>query len=325
LITLVTGANGHLGNTLVKKLLIRGRHVRAMVRRTSDLAGLRDGQGRLLPGLEIAYADVLDEPAFAEAMDGCDVVYHTAAVFKAGLDKAGEANLMRTALQGAQNLCDLAASARQKPKILYTSSVVALGCSRNPRYLFDESAWNQDPWDAYADSKVKSEKLARALMEANGLDIVFLLPGAILGPNDFGPTPCSRLLRLALRKPGPFWFEGGFSCCDVEDVAEGHLLAEEKGVRGERYVLAGTNVSVREVLAGAAALRGRRPPWIKAGRTLLALSGLGAKEASRLAGWYGYYSSKKAQDQLGYRFRPVPEILARSKNWYEARGWLPKA
>lgn len=335
--TLVTGANGHLGNTIVKKLLAKGRKVRAMVRATSNLAGLKDHSGKLLKGVELAYADVMDQKAFAAAMKGCEVIHHTAAVFKTRLDSQGEAGMMQIALEGTRNLCELAAKLPKKPRILYTSSVAAVGCSRRPELILDEATWNEKPIDAYVDSKAKSEKVALLMMRQLKLDMVFLNPGTILGPNDFGPTPSSSFILLAMKKATPVYFAGGHSYTDVEDVAEAHLAAEKKGKAGERYILAGENISVVDSLNRIAVLTHHAKPMVRIGHVFVSVAGLGfetlagftgkpplftRKKAHQLIDYYGYFNSEKARRDLGYRFRSFDELLVRSKSWYQKMGWL---
>jgi dihydroflavonol-4-reductase len=174
-------------------------------------------------------------------------------------------------------------------------------------------------------------------MGEHKLEMVFLNPGTILGPNDFGLTPSTSFILLAMKKPTPVWFDGGHSYSDVEDVAEAHLQAEQRGRSGERYILAGENVSVKDSLDRIAGLRKQRKPLFKIGHGFVSAAGLGfewlakatgkaplftREKAHKLIDYYGYYSSKKAQEELGYQFRPFDEILKRSEEWYKKMGWL---
>ncbi len=332
---LVTGASGHLGGAVARKLLARGVSVRALVRPSSSLAGLKDASGNLLPGLEPALGDVLDRETFGAAMRGCATVFHLAAVFKTR--QVDEALMERTALEGTRNLMELAAGQEPRPRIVYTSSVAAMGCSRRSDQVLDEAAWNQAPIDAYVASKAGSERLAWDLAAGSGLWMVAVNPGTVLGAGDYTPTPSNAFILLAMKKGTPVYFDGGHSYTDVEDVAEGHLLAWEKGRPGQRYILAGENVSMRDTLERIARLTGGRRPLFKIGHAFVSVAGLGFEALSGVTGkpplftrakahqlidYYGYFSSDKARRELGYRFRGFDEILGRARDWYRERGWL---
>lgn len=335
--TFVTGANGHIGNTLVKQLLARGRRVRALVRPTSNISGLKDGSGSVMDGVEVAYGDVLDRESLRSALRGCDVVYHTAAVFRTRL--ADESIMTRTALEGTRHLLELCAGQPGIKKIIYTSSVAAVGCRRTPEAVLTERDWNDDPIDTYVASKLESERLAVELMKRHALPVVFVNPGTVLGPNDYTPTPSNWFILLAMQKMPPVFFDSGHSYTDVEDVAQGHLLAEERGRVGERYILAGENVTIQETFRRISRLTGTRAPWLKVGHRFVSVVGLGVEGAAKLTGrpplftrwkahklvdYYVYMSSEKAQRELGYRFRPFDEILQRCRAWYGQMGWLQK-
>ena len=326
--TLVTGASGHVGNNIVKQLLAAGRPVRAMVRKTSPLTGLQDTSGKLLAGVELVRGDLLDPASLGRAVAGCTRVFHTAAVFKTRLPD--ENIMLRTNIEGTRNL--LSACRNQAlEKIIYTSSVAAVGCSRTPEIILDEATWNQDPIDAYVQSKLDSERLAVKLAADWRLPVVFVNPGTILGPNDFSDTPSNSFIRLAMQKLPPVYFAGGHSYTDVEDVARGHLLAEQHGKIGERYILAGENASIEDLFLRISRLTGKRPPRIKIGHLFVTIAGAGfetlakitggrplftRKKAHKLIDYYGYFSSQKAEQELGYTYRSLDEQLLRCKSWF---------
>jgi len=173
-----------------------------------------------------------------------------------------------------------------------------------------------------------------------GLPAVIVNPCTVLGPGDHKPTPSNAFVLLALQKGTPVTFNSGHTYVDVDDIAAGHLLAEEKGRRGERYVLGGTQASNDLLLAELARRRGGRRPLIKLGHAAVEVLGWGVelkakllhqkplftrKKAHKLIDYYGYFSHAKAAKELGYAPKPLPEILDRAEAWYREKGWLGPA
>jgi dihydroflavonol-4-reductase len=327
-ITLVTGANGHIGSRIVKLLVERGRKVRAMVRGTSDLSGLKGLD------LELVHGDVEDQTSLEEALKGVQRVFHTAAVFNTRL--ADESEMQRANVEGTRNLL-MALRRRPVERLVYTSSVAAIGYTRDPKIVLDELTWNHDPIDVYTSTKTESEKLVQLEVSAANLDAVVVNPCTVLGPGDHKPTPSNGFVLLALQKGAPVTFHSGHTYVDVDDVALGHLLAEEKGKRGERYVLGGTPMSNTELLTELARRTGRRPPLIHLNHAMVEVLGWGVElkaqlfggkplftraKAHKLIDYYGYFSHAKAAKELGYSPRPMPEILDRAQSWFTEKGWL---
>jgi len=333
LISLVTGANGHIGSRLVLALSRRGRRVRALVRHGSDLAGLKDAQGMLPQGVELAYGNMLDEASLLKALAGVGSVFHTAAVFNTRLDD--ESEMQRVNVDGTRMLL---AALKVKPvmRLIYTSSVAAIGYTRDPRVVLDEGTWNIDPIDVYTATKTESEKLVHAAV-AQGLQAVVVNPATVLGPGDHKPTPRNAFILLALQKGAPVTFDSGHTYVDVDDVADGHLLAEERGRIGERYVLGNEQMSNDVLLAQLAQRTGRRPPMVKLGHAAVEVLGWGVElkaklfrqkplftraKAHKLIDYYGYFSHAKAAHELGWQPRPLAETLDRAEAWYREKGWL---
>ncbi len=331
MLTLVTGANGHIGNTLVRALLRRGRRVRALVRKSSKLESLEGLD------VELAYGDVRDLDSVRAAAKGVQRVFHVAAVFKTRYkDQAEVAEMGAAAVEGTRNAFQAALDGGVE-RLVYTSSVAAIPVSRDPKGLQDERAWNEDPIDAYVACKTEAEKLAHAQFGSSKLDYVVVNPATVIGPGDYGPQPNNLFILQAMTAAPPVYFANGHSYVDAEDVAEGHLLAEEKGRRGERYILGGENVDIRDLFGRIARLTGGRQPYFKVGHLFVDVVGLAVELKAKLLGgtplftrakahklidYYGYFSSAKAQNELGYRYRPLDEILPRCREWYKARGWL---
>ena len=226
-LNLVTGANGHLGNNLVRALLERGETVRASVRNPKDTLPFE--------GLdcEIVQADLMDKDSLTRALEGVDTLYQVAAVFKHwALDPQKE--IIEPNLQGTRNILEAAAEQGVR-RVVYVSSEVTLDDRILP---MTESTWRTEFHNnPYVQSKTESEQLAWQLAEELDLDMVSVLPGAIIGPHCFRLTPTMRYLQQALN--GEVFVDVNFplTFVDAHDLAAGMIAAAEKGRRGERYLL----------------------------------------------------------------------------------------
>src|SRR5258708_6201723 len=169
------------------------------------------------------------------------------------------------------------------------------------------------------------------------MDVFYVLPATVIGPCDFKPQPNNDFILKAMQAAPPVYFANGHSYVDAEDVAEGHLLAEDKGKSGERYLLGGENVNIKELFGRISALTGGRKPLLRVGHAFVSVVGLLVEakakvlggpplftraKAHKLIDYYGYFDSAKARAELGYQFRPLDEILVRCRSWYQERGWL---
>lgn len=229
---LVTGANGHLGNNLVRALLAKGETPVAGIRNPANRAALAS------LGCGIVRLDLLDKASLVTAMKGIDVLYQVGAVFKHWA-RNPEREIYQANLQGTRNALEAAAAAGVR-RVIYVSSLGALDRSQAP---ITERTWNPVSSNIYFRSKTDSEKLAWELADKLGLEMVAVLPGAMIGENCFGITPTMSLFKTIWEgklsaNPGFF-----FNFVDVKDVAEGCWLAATKGRAGERYLLANENCS----------------------------------------------------------------------------------
>lgn len=238
-LSLVTGANGHLGNTLVKELLARGLPVRA---------GVRDPQAsKALNGLDcqIVRAELQDPDSLRQALKGVDVLYQVAAVFKHWA-KDPYAEIVDVNVRGTRNVLRAAAEAGVK-RVVYVSSVAAVG--HNGQCL-DETTWNTDQRNPYYLSKILSEQAAWETARAHKLSMVAVLPSAIIGPNATRLTDTMEFLAAVLRRKLPLDPNFHFNFVDVRDVADGLIRAAEKGRCSQRYILANQRASsLAEVIA----------------------------------------------------------------------------
>jgi dihydroflavonol-4-reductase len=329
LTVLITGATGFVGSAVVRALVRRGRPVRAMVRPSSSL--------RLLEGLpvEIVTGD-LDEPSTCRtALEGCDALFHVAADYRLWVPQPDV--MYRTNVEGTRHLL-LAAAAARVARIVYTSSVATLGL--RPDHLpADETtaATLAGMVGHYKRSKFLAEQAVRGLIAETGLPVVIVNPAAPVGPGDARPTPTGRVVLEAARGRIPAYVDTGLNLVHVDDVAEGHLLAFERGRVGERYILGGDNLPLSQMLALIADLMGRRPPrlCLPAGALLplaliaeaIARIGGGREplvtaDGVRMARKPMYFTSVKAERELGYRSRPAVEGLRDAIAWYRSHGCL---
>ncbi|MEA3336613.1 MAG: NAD-dependent epimerase/dehydratase family protein [Chloroflexota bacterium] len=238
-LNLVTGANGHLGNNLVRALLASGQAVRASVRNPNNRIPFE--------GLdcEIVQADLMDKDSLLRALEGVDTLYQVAAVFK-NWARDPQKEIIEPNLQGTRNVLEAAAE-QGVCRVVYVSSTVTLPHISG---AVDETQWNSDFHDnPYYQSKAESEQLAWKLAEERELAMVSVLPCGIVGPNSFNPTPTMALRRRALHNEIFIDVNFYFNLVDVRDVATGMIAAAEKGRADERYMLATENsVSTRRII-----------------------------------------------------------------------------
>jgi dihydroflavonol-4-reductase len=324
---LVTGATGFVGSAVARALIRAGWEVRALVRAGSDRRNLRQLT------VEIATGDLLDEAAIGEALRDCDALFHVAADYRLGTAHAQQ--LYRTNVEGTRNT--LAAAARMKiGRIVYTSSVATIG------FPIDGSPGSEDTAVALSDmvghykrSKFLAEQLVRDFARA-GAPVVIVNPSTPMGPGDLKPTPTGRLVLDAAKGRMPAYVDTGLNIVHVDDVAAGHVRALERGRNGERYILGGENMTLREILVHISTLAGSKPPSIRlphavllpfafASEALARLTGREARatvEGVRMARKRMYYSSDKAVRDLGYCWRAPTAAFEDAIAWFREQGFL---
>ena len=230
---LVTGANGHLGANIVRALLKAGHEVVAFVRPTADCRGLENLD------VTIAYGDVMDLDSLLPAAEGCDVIVHSAAVYSWWAKDDND--IMAPALKGTENIFKTAVAANIK-RLVYTSSVIAIGSSTDPNKRQTAADWNDNPHTAYARAKTQSERLAWELSAQHNIPMISLCPSAILGPNDYRPTLTTKMLLGWANGTGQT-IDNQLGFVDVRDVAEIHAKAVTAGELGKRYIVSTTEMT----------------------------------------------------------------------------------
>ena len=325
---LVTGVSGFVGSAVARALVAQGEAVRALVRATSPR--------RNLDGLvcEVMVGDMTDPAAMNLAMKGVRRLYHVAADYRLWARDPSE--ILRANLEGTRTVMEAALS-HGVERIVYTSSVATLRAA-DAATSVDETA-PLDEGEAigvYKQSKVLAERLVERMAAERGLPAVIVNPSTPIGPRDVRPTPTGRILIEAACGRMPAFVDTGLNLVHVDDVAAGHLAAMDMGRIGERYVLGGQNVSLRDMLAVIAKLSGRKPPTVNLPRAPLyplayaaeAVARLTGKEpfvtvdALKMASHHMFFTSAKAERELGYSARPYDDALADALAWFAQAGYL---
>ena len=325
-LALVTGGTGFVGSAVVRALLARGTRVRALVRPRSDRS--------LLAGLPVEEieGDLRDAASLARAVAGVHTVFHVAAEYRLWHPRPQE--VLAVNVEGTQNLLAAARGAKVL-RFVHTSSVATLGLSADGQPADEETPADPEKlYGAYKRSKYLAEQ---AVLAESELDVVIVQPTAPVGPRDRRPTPTGRMVLDTARGRMPAYVDTGLNVVHVDDVAAGHLLAAERGRRGERYILGAQNLSLLEILTHVSVGAGRRPPRLELQPGWLvpfahiaeaAARFTGGKEPRltvaglRLAQSRMYFSSDKARSELGYAPRPGVEGLDDAVAWFREHGYL---
>jgi len=318
---LVTGATGHIGNVLIRKLLAQGERVRALVWRGEDTSPIK--------GLDVEQVegDVLDPASLTPAMRGVDTVYHLAGIIS--IMPGRNPFVWQVNVEGTRNVLDAARRAQIR-RLIYTSSIHAI--ARAPHGVeMDESLGfdANNPYGEYDRSKATAS-LEVQKASAEGLNAVIVCPTGVIGPYDFRGSEMGEVIRGAAEAHPMFYVEGAYDFVDVRDVADGMIAAEKHGRQGESYILSGQKLSVRYMLATVREVTGKAFSSVKIPFSL-------AEFAARFTPWYyrktrnkprftpyslevlqsnSNISHKKAASELGYRPRPVYESIADSVRWF---------
>ncbi len=327
--TLVTGATGFVGAAVVRRLLARGTAVRVLAREASDR--------RNRAGLEVetVAGDLRDRASLEKAARGCVALYHVAADYRLWVREPE--TIYRVNVEGSRDLLRAAAEAGVA-RMVYTSSVATLGLKRDgtPADETTPVAFG-DMIGHYKRSKYLAEEEVRRLIADEGLPVVIVNPSTPIGPRDVKPTPTGRVIVEAAAGRMPAFVDTGLNVVHVEDVAEGHLLAFDRGRVGERYVLGGRDMTLAEILAVIAPLVGRRPPRVRIPHDLIlplahaaeAWARLRRKgepfvtvDGIRMAKKRMFFSSARAESELGYTARPAEHALEDAVAWFKDEGYL---
>lgn len=316
--TLVTGATGFIGSHLVRLLVERGDEVRATVRPGSRLDGIAALE------VETVRADVRDRRTVRRAMQGVERVFHLAGTTNLGIAREQAFALN---VEGTRIVLEEAMRAGVE-RAVYTSSVAAVGPARPGTIADERSAWDAGRYRiAYVDSKHEAE-VAALRLAARGLPVVIVNPAHVMGAGDPGRSS-TRLVRRFLRRQIPAYVNGTLNIVGVQDVVRGHLLADESGRVGERYIFGNRNFTLDRLFADLARLSGVAPPALKlplpVALTLAEAAGrvpgitLPTASEVRAASLNWAFSSAKARNELGWKPSPHEDCLVETIDWYRER------
>jgi dihydroflavonol-4-reductase len=329
-LSLVTGATGFVGAAVVRALLREeGLQVRVLARRNSNRRNVA------VLDVEIVEGSLEDAGSLAKAVTGCRYLFHVAADYR--LWVPNPAAMFRANVDGTRDLM-LAALDAGVERIVYTSSVATLGLVKDG--IADETTPSSEAEmiGPYKRSKFVAEQMVHGLVALRGLPAVVVNPSTPIGPGDVKPTPTGRIIVEAAKGKMPGYVDTGLNVVHVDDVAAGELLAAERGIVGERYILGGKNLSLAEILGQVARATGRRPPMLKIPYAMVLPIAAGAELMARATGREPfttldgvrmsrkkmYFSSAKALRELGYVPRPAQEAIADAIAWFDANGYLTK-
>jgi dihydroflavonol-4-reductase len=326
-VTLVTGVSGFVGAAVARALAASGRRVRGLARASSARTNLDDFPGELVEG------DLRDGDAVRRATAGARFLFHVAADYRIWARDPEE--IVRNNRLTTANVIDAALAAGVE-RIVYTSSVATL--LPDPAGAADESrvAPPDQVVGAYKRSKVVAEELVRAAIGERDLPAVIVHPSTPVGPRDVRPTPTGRIIVEAANGRMPAFVDTGLNLVHVDDVAQGHVLALERGQVGENYILGGQDVSLAEMLAAIARQVGRKPPTIRVPQAPLVPLAWANEQCAKLFGYepfltldglrmsghHMFYSSARAEAALGYRARPYEQAVADAIGWFRRAGMI---
>jgi dihydroflavonol-4-reductase len=324
---LVTGSSGFVGSAVARALADRGARLRLLVRAQSprtNLAGLE---------AEVAEGDMRDAAAMSRALQGCRYLFHVAADYRLWARDPEE--IVRNNLAGVTAVMSAALEAGVE-RVVYTSSVATLRIPEGQPGDETGPLGEGEAIGAYKRSKVAAERRVERYVAEEGLPAVIVNPSTPMGPRDVKPTPTGRIAVEAARGRMPAYVDTGLNIVHVDDVAQGHLAALEKGRIGERYVLGGQDASLSDMLGVIAKLTGRPAPRVRlpiaplyplaeiaelAGR-ITGKEPFLTRDSLKMASHHMYFSSAKAERELGYSARPYGEALRDAIAWFDANGYL---
>jgi len=324
----LTGATGFLGSHVARQLLARGAELRLLVRPSSRLDNIADLAAEHITG------DLRDPDSLKQGMEGCEFVFHVAADYR--LWSLNHQELYDSNVEGTRNILRAARECGVR-RVIYTSSVATMGFGNNGRLTDEKSPVTlANMIGDYKRSKFMAEQW---VLEAgrSGQNVVMVNPTTPVGERDIKPTPSGQIILDFLRRKFPAYVDTGLNLVDVVDCAEGHLLAMEKAQPGERYILGGENLTLKQILDKLAAITGLPSPKIKLPYSVALATGVVDTvvtgkirkreprvtiDAVRMGRKKMFVTSAKAERELGWNPRPVDESLRRAVDWFRAKGYV---
>lgn len=327
MLAFVTGATGFVGSHVARALAEQGADLRLLVRSGSDPRNIEDLQADRVVG------DLRDPASLEKAAAGCEVVFHVAADYRLWVRDPEQ--MHRSNVEGTRAVLE-AARKNGVRRVVYTSSVATMGFRSNGHVASEDSPVSvKDMIGPYKRSKYLAEQLA---LEAgrSGMDVVVVNPSTPVGERDIKPTPTGRIIVDFLKKKFPAYVDTGLNLVDVDACARGHLAALEKGRRGERYILGGENLTLKQILDKLAAITGLPSPKVRVPYAMALATGVvdevvtghilnreprATIDAVRMGRKKMFVSSAKAEQELGWKTILVDGALRRAVEWFRTHGY----
>jgi dihydroflavonol-4-reductase len=323
----VTGATGFLGSHVARQLLAKGADLRLLIRSTSRLDNIADIAAERVTG------DLRDLDSLKKGMGECEFVFHVAADYR--LWSRNGQDLYDSNVEGTRNILQAARDSGVR-RVIYTSSVATMGFGNNGRLTDEKSPVTlSNMIGDYKRSKFLAEQL---VIEAgrSGQNVVMVNPTTPVGERDIKPTPSGQIVVDFLKRKFPAYVDTGLNLVDVIDCADGHLLAMEHAHPGERYILGGENLTLKQILDKLGALTGLPSPKIRLPYAVALATGVVDTivvgkmfkreprvtiDAVRMGRKRMFVTSAKAERELGWNPRPVDGALQRAVEWFQANGY----
>ena len=327
----ITGATGFVGSHVARALAAEGAELRLLIRPTSRKDNIADLRAETVVG------DLREPEPLKKAMAGCEFVFHVAADYRLWVRDPEE--MYRANVEGTRAIIQAAQQSGVR-RVIYTSSVATMGFTKEGHIATESSPVSiQDMVGHYKRSKFMAEEIA---LEAGrkGANVVVVNPTTPIGAYDIKPTPTGRIVVDFLKRKFPAYVDTGLNLADVKEVARGHLLAMEKARPGERYILGGENLTLKQILDKLAALTGLPSPKMKVPHAVAMgfavfdqfFTGLvmgkdprATIDAVKMGRKKMFASSGKAERELGYKVLPVEDALRRAIEWFQAHGYVAPA
>ena len=328
MLNVVIGATGHLGNVLVRSLLQNGEKVRAVVLPNDDFAPIKGLD------IEVVRGDITDSPSINEALKGANVVYHLASAVNISSGK--RTLLEKINVEGTKNVLS-AVLKNRVDRLIYTSSVHAILEPPHGTTMDETQPFAPDKvLGDYAKTKAKASLEVLDAVKKEGLDAVILCPSGIIGPYDFRVSEMGQLMLDFIEGRLKAYIDGAYDFADVRDVANGHILAAEKGKKGEYYILSGHRITIKDLLILLEKITGIKKPVHKMPYALALFTApltpiyyyftktkpLFTTYSIRVLASNSYISHDKATKELGYTVRPIEESLIDAYNWFVQNGFV---
>lgn len=327
MLAFVTGATGFLGSHVARVLSDQGAQLRLLVRPTSNLKNLEGLKA------ETATGDLRDPSSLEKAIAGCDTVFHVAADYRLWVQDPGE--MYRSNVDGTRALLE-AARKNGVRRVVYTSSVATMGFTSDGHPADEDSPVSLgDMIGHYKHSKFMAEQVA---LEAgrDGMHVVTVNPTTPVGERDIKPTPTGRIVVDFLKRKFPAYVETGLNLVDVRECARGHIAALEKGRSGQRYILGGENLTLKQILDKLGEITGLPSPKVKLPYFFAFMTGVvdevitgrllhreprATIDTVRMGSKKMFASSARAERELGWKIVPVQDALRRAVQWFRINGY----